>query len=62
MVSNCKINYSLACSKRLVSDMYFWMHLNMATFEESGKVSSPNKSTFRVTVVYYDIVRLRLFL
>ena len=34
----------------------------MATFEDIDKVSSPNKSTFRVTVVYCDIVRLRLFL
>ena len=51
-VFNCRINHSLACSKCLVSDMYFWTHLDMATFEDNGKVSSPNKSTFRVTVVY----------
>ena len=58
MFSDCKINCPLACSNRLVSDMYFRMHLDMATFEGIGKVSSPNKSTFRVEVVYCDKVRL----
>ena len=61
-VCNGKINCSLVCVKSFkVSDIYFWTQLNMAPFDDIGKVSLPNKSSFRVIVVYCDTVWLRLF-